>query len=407
MAVGKKVIEASSLKVYKGILPGFRKRAKSQGKTAPVGICFRKSLALAAGLSIVGLWSGVQKCSADESQSPHNRKLPLPTPGHLILKGGASKSEAQVSQVSQKQNKDQASELVQNSRKLHVYRWKDNSVPAQAVVVAVHGTTQHAGSFNTLAQQLCKHGFIFIGLDLRGHGQRFYKAFKGQPNHRVDYEKSADDLGNLVKKVRASYPGLPVFCLGESVGAAVSTKCMGKYKGIADGLILCSPGTRPRVFNPFMVVPDFIKGVTHLDDPMDVSRYIDHYSSDDRRVSDEMIQDPLSRIKLTPKEILRTAFFIRTTPELAKDVDPKLPVLIVQGELDGIVSKRSTHSIIKNLPGENKELVEFKDAGHVLLGTSYLKPEVVNSVTKWLCEHSDAARTKLIGLHGEHKAHQN
>lgn len=314
-----------------------------------------------------------------------------------------------VSKVT-KENKaaaEPAAELVEKSRKLHIYRWKDNSVKTQAVIVAVHGTTQHAGSFDSLAQVLSKQGFVFIGLDLRGHGQRFYKAFKGQPNHRVDYEKSAEDLANLLKKVKASYPGLPVFCLGESVGAAVTTLCLGKHKGLADGIILCSPGTRPRFFNPFMVIPDFIKGVTHLDDPMDVSRYIDHYSSDDKRVSDEMIADPLSRIKLTPKEILRTAFFIRTTPELAKNVDPKLPVLIVQGELDGIVSRRSTRSILKNLPGAEKELVEFKDAGHVLLGTSYLKPEVVSSLSKWLGEQTDLARTKLIGLHGQNKSNHN
>ncbi|MBX9689529.1 MAG: lysophospholipase [Candidatus Obscuribacterales bacterium] len=264
-------------------------------------------------------------------------------------------------------------------------------------------TTRRQLCFGTLAQHLASQGFVFIGLDLRGHGERFYKAFAGQPNHRVDYDKSADDLGTLLTKVHATYPNLPVFCLGESVGAAVATHCAGRHKGLMDGIILCSPGTRPRVFNPFMVVPDFIKGITHLDIPMDVSKYIDHYSSDDKRVSDEMIADPLSRIKMTPKEILRTAFFIRTTPEAAKEVAPDVPVLIVQGELDGIVSKKSTNAILKNLPGDNKQLVEFKDAGHVLLGTSYLKPQVVDSVTKWLTEQTAANRTKVIGLHQNQK----
>lgn len=294
---------------------------------------------------------------------------------------------------------DQAAVLVENSHKLHIVRWQDKSKAPRAVVVAVHGTTQHAGSFSTLAQHLAVQGFIFIGLDLRGHGERFYKAFAGQPNQRIDYDKSADDLGCLLKKVRATYPNLPVFCIGESVGSAVATHCAGRFKGSMDGLILCSPGTRPRVFNPLMVMPDFFKGITHLNDPMDVSRYIGNYSSDDKRVSDEMIADPLSRIRLTPKEILRTAFFIRTTTKAAKNLPPELPVMIVQGEEDGIVSTKSTKSILKNLPSEHKELVEFKDAGHVLLGTSYLKPQVVDSVSKWLNDQTDLNRTKVIGLH--------
>lgn len=298
---------------------------------------------------------------------------------------------------------DQGAAIVQNAHRLHIDRWQDKTRSPRGVVVAVHGTTQHAGSFCTLAQHLANQGFIFIGLDLRGHGERYYRAFVGQPNRRVDYDKSADDLGCLLKKVRATYPKLPVYCIGESVGSAVATHCAGRFKGLMDGLILCSPGTRPRVFNPFMVLPDFAKGLAHLNDPMDVSRYIGHYSSDDKRVSNEMIADPLSRIRLTPKEILRTAFFIRTTTKAARDVEPELPVLIVQGEEDGIVSTSSTRKILKNLPSEHKELVEFKDAGHVLLGTSYLKPQVVDSVSKWLCDQVDVNRTKYIGLHNSSK----
>lgn len=311
---------------------------------------------------------------------------------------------ANVHAVASKMDEDEARTMVENARKLHIDRWVPKGKTPQAVIVAVHGTTQHAGSFSVLAQQLAEQGYIFIGLDLRGHGERFYQAFPGQPNHRVDYEKSADDLGSLLKKVHATYPTLPVFCLGESVGAAVTTHCAGKYKGLMSGIILCSPGTRPRTFNPFMVLPDFVKGVTHLDDEMSVARYIDKYSSDDKRVSDEMIADPLSRIHLTAKEILRTAFFIRTTPEAAKNVDPEVPVLIVQGEEDGIVSRASTKAIMKNLPGDQKQLIEFKDAGHVLLGTSFLKPEVVQSLSKWLSDQTEKFkiainRTKVIGLH--------
>jgi acylglycerol lipase len=299
---------------------------------------------------------------------------------------------------------DGAAVLVENAHRLHIDRWQDKSLAPRAVVVAVHGTTQHAGSFSSFAQRLTSQGFIFISLDLRGHGERFYKAFAGQPNRRIDYDKSADDLGCLLKKVKATYPKLPVYCLGESVGSAVATLCAGRYKGTMDGLILCSPGTRPNLWNPFMVLPDFFKGLAHLNDPMDVSRYIGHYSSDDKRVSDEMIADPLSRIKLTPKEILRTAFFIRTTSKTAKEVEPELPVLIVQGEEDGIVSANSTRKILKNLPTEHKELVEFKEAGHVLLGTSYLKPQVVESVSRWLSAQTDINRTKVIGLHDSPKA---
>lgn len=332
-------------------------------------------------------------CESDESQKDKKDKYA----GYI--------SKAVLPTAPKVEYSESAKELIENSRKLHIFRWKDDSKPAKAVIVAVHGTTQHAGSFGVLAQHLVQQGFVFIGLDLRGHGERYYKAFAGQPNFRVDYDKSADDLGALLKKTRASYPGLPIFCIGESVGATVATYMSQRYPGAADGIILCSPGSRPRCFNPFMVVPDFVKGVTHLDEHMDVSRYIDKYSSDDKRVSDEMIADPLSRIKLTPKEVLRTAFFIRTAPKAALTADNTASWLVIQGEKDGIVSTSSTREIYKNLTAEHKQLIEFKDAGHVLLGTSYLKPQVVDSITNWLTNQADLVRTKIIVQHGAKKEH--
>lgn len=276
---------------------------------------------------------------------------------------------------------------------LEMYLWSPpKSTPPRAVVLAVHGTTQHAGSFETLASQLAEQGFLFYSLDLRGHGKRFYESQESSPHHTIDYEKSAQDLVMAVDKLRRRHAGLPLFCIGESVGAGVATEAAARGKGLIDGLILCSAGTRPCLlrFNPFLVVPDFVKGITRLDRLMDVSRYILRYSADDRRVSEEMVADPLSRIKLTPREILRTGWFIRKTPESAKRVAPEIPVLIVQGGIDNIVSAGSVKAIMRNLPTSNKSLVTFPNYGHVLLGTSYLKPKVVETVKEWLLTQSDA-----------------
>lgn len=258
---------------------------------------------------------------------------------------------------------------------------------SRGIVVTVHGTTQHAGSFQWLAEHLVDKGFTVLSCDLRGHGLRYHGGSDEQSmkvDRVVNYERSADDLVATFKQIKSDYPGVPIYCIGESVGAGVVTRAAGSSKGLIDGMILCSAGTRPCVFNPILTVTDFFKYIWRLDHPMDVARYIDHYSADDKRISNEMIADPLSRVKLTPREILRTAWFIRRTPAAAKHVDPNIPVLIVQGEIDHIVGHHSIKSILKNLPSTNKKIVELPKCGHVLLGTSFLKPEVVESVTAWL-----------------------
>lgn len=270
---------------------------------------------------------------------------------------------------------------------------------ARGVVITVHGTTQHAGSFETLAGHLMKERFVMVAVDLRGHGARYHRTKPGSGaapvERRVDYTRSSDDLVAIFRQAKRRFPGLPLFCIGESVGAGVATKAAGNAPGLLDGLILCSAGGRPCFFNPLMVANDFVKGIWRLDHLMDVSRYIDRYSADDKRVSDEMISDPLSRIQLTPREILQTAFFIRRTPESAKKVDPSLPVLIVQGEIDHIVGAHRVKSIMKNLPSRDKQIVVLPKCGHVLMGTSFLKPEVIESVTKWLVAESSPKKLPI------------
>lgn len=264
--------------------------------------------------------------------------------------------------------------------------------PARATIVMVHGTTQHAGSFGVLANHLTDRGFRVVAMDLRGHGERFHNNDGDASEKRVDYAKSAEDLASVFRQLRKDDPEGRIFCIGESVGATVATHAAGQAPKTIDGLILCSAGIRPRVynFNPLMVAGDFLSHIWRLDHKLDVTRYILRYSSDDSHVSQEMVADPLSRVSMTGREILQTGWFLRSCPEAAKHVDARLPVLIVQGELDGIVSGRTVKAILKNFPSNDKQIVTFKGAGHVLFGTSFLKPAVVRTLTAWLEERSAA-----------------
>ncbi|MGF1957766.1 hypothetical protein ACQUFE_18040, partial [Enterococcus casseliflavus] len=65
---------------------------------------------------------------------------------------------------------------------------------------------------------------------------------------------------------------------------------------------------------------------------------------------------------------------------------------------DNICSPTSVKDIIRRVPSIDKQLVFLKNCGHVLLGTSFIKPEVSKLVMDWLSRHTDialAARGKL------------
>lgn len=282
-----------------------------------------------------------------------------------------------------------------DSLTLPVREWLNPLMPARGVVVMVHGTTQHSGSFELFANHLSGLGFKVVSLDMRGHGRWYHNQQSFDAGGAVNYRRSTADLIVLLTHLRVKYPTLPLFCIGESIGGAVAVRAGSTNPGLVDGLVMVSPGTKPCTFNPVMVAKDFVKGITHLDRLMDVTRYITRYSSDDNRVTKEMVTDPLSRTELTGKEVLQTGYFISTTPKFAGKLADHISVLIIQGEEDRIVSAGTIKNIYRHLHSKNKSIVYLPECGHVLLGTSFLKPQVVSSISQWLVERSKEKTSSL------------
>src|SRR5271168_4183523 len=149
---------------------------------------------------------------------------------------------------------------VANQHFEHVYRWSDPTVKPKAVALIVHGLTLHGLVYDAFARHLAERGVIVYAPDLRGYG-RWYKEGSvfdnatvvntGQsfvvsaPNfpqastfqqgnsfcqplqdHKttetgaeIDYDKSRADLLELANAVKKEHPDLPLYCIGESMGA--------------------------------------------------------------------------------------------------------------------------------------------------------------------------------------------
>jgi alpha-beta hydrolase superfamily lysophospholipase len=271
---------------------------------------------------------------------------------------------------------------------LPTYEWSNDSLKTRGVIVALHGATRHGTAFDTMARRLASQGFHVVALDLRGHGAWYHGRFANRGGLRIDYMKAADDLAVLLQALRKTYPALPLFCLGESIGSAVIIHTASANAELMDGMILLSPGTRPRVYNPFWFVRDFLRGITKLDQPLDVSPYIARYASDDRRIVTEMLQDPLSRNQLSGRDILRTSWFLSKVPRVSRQIRKDMPILVIQGKRDHIVSIDSGKQVWRHLPSSDKTLLEMPSCGHVLLQTAFIKPAAMQAVSDWLSERT-------------------
>jgi len=280
---------------------------------------------------------------------------------------------------------------------LPIYEWSDANRHLNGIVVTIHGATQQASSFDTLARQLAGQGFLVCSVDLRGHGKWHYKPHQFIGGYTVDYKQSSFDLERLFAVLKKDHPDLPIYAIGESCGAAVLVSTAARNPDLCKGIILASVGTHPRHFNPDFIFADAVTIAKHFGRPLLVSKYIKKYSSDDPRIPQEMLADPLSRRTMSVKELIATVLFIHTTPDNMKKLPQDLPLLMLQGTEDNVCSPTSVKQIVRHKAGEDKQLIFMQDCGHVLLGTKFIKPQVSKIVIGWLTKHKDMVIAENAG----------
>lgn len=264
------------------------------------------------------------------------------------------------------------------------YTWADNEAKPQAILLTIHGGIQHAGVFGAIAQKLAPSGFLVYSIDLRGHGEWL---MQGNKRPGVDYNASSEDVIAIVAELRKQHPGLPVFAMGESLGAAITLHAITTQAGLFDGIILASPGTSPSSNHSWSALANSVKqAVGSLGTSIDVSPHLKRISEDERSC-DEMIADPRNRKVSSVGDLLKAATFVRKNQSLAPQVDPSVPVLVLQGTEDGICSPKSVSKLFTRFRAQDKTLKQFPGVGHLLVTTEYLKPEVVTTVTDWLSAH--------------------
>jgi alpha-beta hydrolase superfamily lysophospholipase len=153
------------------------------------------------------------------------------------------------------------------------------------------------------------------------------------------------------------------------------------------GVILVSAGVRPHLHNPLNMSSDFLKGMASIFQPVDLTEYISRYCSEDPRVVNEMLHDPLGKNRQSALDLFGTFQFLKQEPQFASMMPPVIPVLAIQGTVDQVVEPDSINDLMNALPTKQKQLLMVPNCGHVIVGTSFLKPMVVTAITSFLQEH--------------------
>ena len=261
------------------------------------------------------------------------------------------------------------------------------SEPVRAIFVAVHGLSGAAIDFEPLGALMVQHNVATFALELRGQGSDPLVRRRGDLRHLDDWFA---DLRAFLDLVRALHPGVPFFCYGESMGAALLTRFFSAAPAAVppDGLILASPVVvlprRPALWQNFLFralllgLPTLRINVRRLTKPRPnappalVTRDEAHrkwFETAPHRLDTYTIRFFRSLLELVDGSIA-------AAPKI------RVPVLVLAAGHDVFITADSVNAFFQRLGSADKEFTLFPDSYHLLLH-DHDRDEVLARIESW------------------------
>ncbi len=269
-----------------------------------------------------------------------------------------------------------------------IYHWAPKAAP-KGVILALHGLVMHGQTFDELGKTLAEQGFLVYSTDMRGYG----RLTKESPHEfcdpkdckqKINYTKSAADLLKLTDRLKNDHKGLPLYIVGESMGADMAIRIASARPELADGLVLSSPAIRAHNFIDKNTVKNLPVIMTNFKRQLDLMPYVKRYASKDPKILKEMSKDPLVRKHMSPEELYASRRCINQTLAYVPNISANKPVLVMQAKDDKCVRADAVVLLMSRLKSQDQQVRWFEDRGHILIETSHIRPDTMQTIVSWL-----------------------
>ncbi len=260
---------------------------------------------------------------------------------------------------------------------LPVRRWAPDTTP-RAVIVALHGFNDYSDAFSTFGPWMAENGTAVIAYDQRGFGE------SPQTGVWPGHETLTADVRDAIAATQATFPGIPVYVMGESMGGAVLMAAWDEAPLDVDGLILVAPAVWGRA-----TMPGYQSATlwlfAHTMPWLSVSgQGIKRHPSDNIEMLKALGRDPLV-IKNTRVDAV---WGIVNLMDEALDAAARFdgPALLLFGANDDIVPAEAARRTIDALPddADPRRRVAVYDEGYHMLLRDMQGETVWRDILTWL-----------------------
>jgi alpha-beta hydrolase superfamily lysophospholipase len=249
--------------------------------------------------------------------------------------------------------------VTRDGLRLPLRHW--NATNPKAVIVALHGMSDYSEAFDLPGPWWAAHGISVYAYDQRGFG--------GAPNWGLWAGTPAmrNDLGDIVAALRAKFPRLPVYAVGESMGGSVVLAALASASPPhVDGVILVAPAVWSRHDMPFSYRAVLWFGA-HLLPGMHVSGEGLHIlAPDNLKLLRQLAHDPLYQHSARVDQVYGLVKLMGEARGAAQEIATHPPILFLYGGNDEVIPAEPTEAVAKALGGSTT-IIRYPNGYHMLL----------------------------------------
>jgi len=254
--------------------------------------------------------------------------------------------------------------------------WEPDS-SCRGLLLLVHGAGEHSGRYGKLAEWFCARGFAVAAVDHCGHGRS-----PGRPGHVDDFYAYVDDLAVFHQHVAATYPGLPMFLVGHSLGGLIAAHFLLREQAVFDGAILSGALVTVEPA-PGLVQRSLVRLLARTLPRLGVLQIDAHAVSRDPAVVAAYSADPLVfHGRMSAGQL--SEMFAAMSALQAAAARITLPLLLLHGERDELAAPRGSRLLKDSVGSVDSTLRIYPELKHEIFNEPE-REQVLEDVRIW-CE---------------------
>jgi acylglycerol lipase len=258
--------------------------------------------------------------------------------------------------------------------------WAPEGKP-KAVVIALHGMSDYSNAFDMPGRNWAGQGILTLAYDQRGFGAG------PNPGLWAGSARMREDLQDAVAAAHASWPGVPVYALGESMGGAVLLTALADPRKLdIAGAILVVPAVWSRSDMPLsyrvalFFAAHFLPGLIVSNSA--ASHVVTVVASDNVPMLRALGRDPLFQKQTRADALFGLVNLMDEARSAPAEIHNPPPILLAYGAHDQVIPAASTQAVIAAL--RDHVSVQHYDQGYHMLLRDLEGTRVQDNIAVWI-----------------------